>query len=194
MTDLQFEKSAADILLIRPLLLYLNMQRTKWTDRKFNHDLPEGWLPNVLERLRGTEARIHALIDALSDSQLSFKPEGQWSIKEHIGHLIDLEELHEGRIDDFITGKETLRPADMTNKKTERADHNQKSIQQLIRDFRIKRSEFISRLEKLDDKTQRARAMHPRLQMIMKPVDMAFFTAEHDDHHLATIREIVRTI
>jgi len=28
----------------------------------------------------------------------------------------------------------------------------------------------------------------------MRPVDMAFFTAEHDDHHLASIREIMNRI
>jgi len=25
----------------------------------------------------------------------------------------------------------------------------------------------------------------------MRPIDVAFFTAEHDDHHLATVREIL---
>jgi hypothetical protein len=170
------------------------MQRIKWTDRIFDLQLPEGWLPNVLERLRGTETRIAAVTGALADSQLVLKPGGAWSIKEHIGHLTDLEELHEGRIDDFISRKETLRAADMNNNKTNRADHNQKSIQQLLRDFRIKRSELVLRLEKLDDPTQNFRSLHPRLKLMMKPVDMAFFTAEHDDHHLASIREIIKGI
>jgi hypothetical protein len=169
------------------------MQRTKWTDRKFNHDLPEGWLFNVLERLRGTSARINEMVISLSDTQLSHKPDGEWSIKEHIGHLTDLEELHEGRIDDFISKKETLRAADMDNKKTYGADHNQKTIQQLLRDFKMKRYEFISRLEKLDDATQQFKSRHPRLNISMKPVDMAYFTAEHDDHHLACMRVILKS-
>ncbi|MFT4669296.1 MAG: hypothetical protein ACI9M9_001964 [Flavobacteriaceae bacterium] len=29
--------------------------------------------------------------------------------------------------------------------------------------------------------------MHPRLKVLMRPVDLLFFVAEHDDHHLATI-------
>ena len=53
---------------------------------------------------------------------------------------------------------------------------------------------FISQLIKLDDETQNFQSMHPRLQVMMKPVDMAFFTAEHDDHHLATVREILSTL
>ena len=167
------------------------MQRTKWTDRKFNFNIPEGWLPNILERLIGTEIRLNALTAALSNDEASYKPNGRWSIKEHIGHLSDLEELHEGRIDDFIAGNEILRAADMSNAKTNQAAHNNKSIQQLIQEFATKRNIFISRLEKLNDTTQQFRSLHPRLQAIMKPVDMAFFTAEHDDHHLASIREII---
>jgi hypothetical protein len=169
------------------------MQRTKWTDRKFNFDIPEGWLPNILERLKGTEIRLLALTAHLSDDIISYKPNGKWSIKEHIGHLSDLEELHEGRIDDFIAGKEILRAADMSNTKTNQAEHNHKSIQQLIKEFAAKRNVFISRLEKLDDDTQKFQSLHPRLRVMMKPVDMAFFTAEHDDHHLASVREIINS-
>ena len=168
------------------------MQRTKWTDRKFNFNIPEGWLPDILERLRGTEIRLHALTGSVSNDQASYKPNGKWSIKEHIGHLSDLEELHEGRIDDFIARKEILRAADMSNAKTTTASHNSHSIQILIQQFAEKRNIFISRLEKLDEATQQFQSLHPRLQAMMKPVDMAFFTAEHDDHHLASIREIIK--
>jgi len=38
------------------------MQRAKWTDRKFTFDFPEGWLADILERLRGTEIRIQDMI------------------------------------------------------------------------------------------------------------------------------------
>ena len=167
------------------------MQRTKWTDRKFDFDIPAGWMQNVLERLRGTELRLRALVDALPDDKSSYKPNGKWSIKEHIGHLSDLEELHEGRIDDFIARKQTLRAADMSNAKTDNTDHNNKSIPELLDEFAFKRIVLISRLEILDDSVQQFPSLHPRLQAMMKPVDMAFFTAEHDDHHLASIREII---
>lgn len=170
------------------------MQRTQWTDRKFDLDLPEGWLPDVLERLRGTPVRLADLIQSLSDMQTSYKQDRKWSIKEHIGHLSDLEELHEGRIDDFLNRKEILRAADMNNAKTYGADHNQTDIHQLLREFKIKRHEFVTRLEKLDDDTQLFKSLHPRLQKTMKPVDMAYFTAEHDDHHLASIRGIMANL
>lgn len=167
------------------------MQRSKWAERKFTFDFPEGWLGNVLERLRGTEIRIIYMINGLSEKDCEFKPEGKWSIKEQIGHLTDLEELHEGRIEDFLARKETLRAADMQNVKTNQAKHNSKTLEELFSDFFTKRKQFVDRLEALDDETQKFRSMHPRLEVMMRPVDVAFFTAEHDDHHLADIRAII---
>jgi hypothetical protein len=170
------------------------MQRTKWTERTFSFDFPEGWLPNILERLRGTPARINELTVLLSDEDASFTPHGKWSIKEHMGHLSDLDDLQEARIDDFIARKKMLRAADMANTKTVEANHNAKSVQQLFLNFVNKRKHLVARLEKLDDETQRFNAMHPRLNIPMRPVDAAFFTAEHDDHHLADIRVIIESL
>lgn len=167
------------------------MERTKWTERKFSFEFPAGWLPDILTRLRGTQARIREMTHALSDEDASYKPAGKWSIKENIGHLSDLEELHEGRIDDFLARKEALRAADMSNAKTFAAAHNEKKLEQLIREFSEKRNRFIMRIEKLDDETQNFKSLHPRLQVLMRPADVAFFTAEHDDHHLADIHEIL---
>ena len=69
------------------------MQRSKWTDRKFAFDYPEGWMPNILERLRGTHIRMAEVCNNLSHEHLTFQLGGKWSIQEHIGHLLDLEEL-----------------------------------------------------------------------------------------------------
>ncbi|MDB5229063.1 MAG: DinB family protein [Bacteroidota bacterium] len=170
------------------------MKRTKWTDRKFTFDFPEGWMPDILERLRGTPPRLYAITKDLSEQQLQFKPDGKWSIKQHIGHLCDLEELHEGRIDDFIAGKEILRAADMSNAKTNTAGHDQKDISILLTNFVHKRTIFVQRLENLEDNIQLSKAIHPRLNVSMRPVDVAYFTAEHDDHHLADIREILNLL
>src|SRR2546423_638474 len=167
------------------------MERTKWIERKFNFDFPAGIMPSVLERLRGTVLRLNKIGASLAAEQLKYRPKDKWSIQEHIGHLGDLEELHAGRIDDFLARKEMLRAADMTNEKTNASKHNDKKIEDLLRTFRDKREHFVSRLMQLDDETQNSESKHPRLQVMMRPIDIAFFTAEHDDHHLASIREIM---
>lgn len=167
------------------------MQRTRWVDRSFNFDFPEGLLPSVIERLIGTKARMLEMTRDLSESQMSSRFEGKWSLKEQIGHLADLEDLHISRLKEMIERKPELTPADMSNKKTEQADHNTTSTSSLIEAFDIKRKEFIDLLRSMDDETQLFSSLHTRLNIRMRPVDVAFFTAEHDDHHLASIREIL---
>jgi hypothetical protein len=129
------------------------------------------------------------LVKGLAEEQMQFKPDGKWSIKEHIGHLYDLEALHDGRIDDFIAGKEVLRAADMTNAATESANHNDRPVEELIDMFSERRIKMIEKFNHLDDATHLRKALHPRLQVMMRPVDVAYFTAEHDDHHLVWIRQ-----
>lgn len=167
------------------------MQRTPWIERKFNFDFPEGWIYNIMERLRGTSVRLKNISEQLNHNQLTRKKGKAWSIQEHIGHLLDLEALHEGRFDDFLERKKVLRAADMSNAKTEAAHHNNADITRLLNDFEQSRNCFISRLKALDDDTQRFQSLHPRLQIMMRPVDMAYFTSEHDDHHLASIRMLI---
>ncbi len=168
------------------------MKRTKWIERQFRFEAPEGWMFNVIERLLGTSTRIKDLTNGLSNDLLVQKSNGKWSIKELIGHLAELEELHEGRLDDFEAGEIELRPADMSNRKTERANYNDQSLQDLLQRFQQRRQAFVYRLQNLDESVQRQSVMHPRLKVPMRPIDLAQFTAEHDDHHLADIRQIIR--
>jgi len=100
------------------------MKRTKWFEREFEFNLPAGVFPCVVERLRGTPARLEELVRALPPRALTARRDGAWSIQEHVGHLLDLDELHEGRLEDYARRLDTLRPADMDNRKTYEADHN----------------------------------------------------------------------
>jgi uncharacterized damage-inducible protein DinB len=163
------------------------MRQTPWVDRKFDFRFPLGLFPCILERVRGTPARLQETIASLPARILTVRVENAWSIQEHAGHLADLDELHDGRIDDFLAGKEILRAADMSNKKTETANHNAAAMPDLLSTFRTRRTAFVKRLELLDDSVLGRSALHPRLRQQMRLVDMVFFTAELDDHHLARI-------
>jgi hypothetical protein len=170
------------------------MEQAKWTERKFSFDFPAEWLPNIIERLLGTPPRLNEITSGLTEMQAAVRINGKWSIKEHIGHLSDLEELHEGRLDDFVARKKSLRPADMLNARTYQADHNSKSLRHLLNDFAVKRKHFVHKLSHLDSETYLFKALHPRLRKNMRPADVAYFTAEHDNHHLASVRHIIKEI
>ena|SRR5690349_15166540 len=162
----------------------------RWTDRRFTFDLPEALFPVVIERLRGTPARIEDKVRALSPEILTRRDEDAWSLQEHIGHLLDLDELHAGRLDDFLAGAPVLRAADMANRKTWEAAHNERPIADLLRDFRSEREHFVARLDAWDPALAGRTALHPRLNQPMRVIDMAFFTAEHDDHHLTRMTQL----
>jgi uncharacterized damage-inducible protein DinB len=164
----------------------------RWTDRHFTFNLPEELFPVVVERLRGTPARIEDKVRDLSPTTLTRHDGDAWSIQEHVGHLLDLDELHDGRLDDFLAGATVLRAADMGNRKTHEAGHNERPLADLLAAFRRERERFVARLDAWDLGLVSLTALHPRLNQPMRVIDMAFFTAEHDDHHLARMTALAR--
>ena len=168
------------------------IKRMRWVEREFEFNLPVGVFPCVVERLRGTPARLEELTRGLTRERLTAKPGGLWSMQEQAGHLWDLDELHEGRLEDYARGLEVLRAADMKNRKTEEAGHNAARLEDVLDGFRAARLGFVRRLEALTEAEVLASALHPRLRKQMRVIDMAFFTAEHDDHHLAAVAELRR--
>lgn len=170
------------------------MNKMKWVDKKFQFDLSQDHYGSVLKKLRETPEKIVQLVSSLTEDVLTKRIEGCWSIKENIGHLIDLEELHDGRIDDFIAGKEILRSADLNNKKTDEANHNSKKITDLLSQLKMVRENFVKRMKHLDVQILSRSSKHPRLNQPMRPIDMAKFVLEHDEHHIETIKELIRQL
>lgn len=168
-------------------------EKSPWIERRFTFDMPLSLFPNVLERLRGTPARVEDRTRRLTAEQLRRRPGDSWSIQETVGHLIEVEVLWVGRLDDFDEGLERLRPADMSNKSTDAADFNARDPAEVLAGFRKSRDEFVRRLEELDDEAIERTALHPRLDQPMRILDLMVFAAEHDDHHLARITEILNT-
>lgn len=168
------------------------IDRTEWIKRQFTFGLPLGMYGNVVERVRGTPARLEDLTRGLSREVLTRRDGDKWSIQEQAGHLLDLEDLGMNRLDDFEAGREALSAADMTNQKTHEADHNANSIENILRDFRKERMTFVARLDSYDEEFVSRTALHPRLKIKIRVIDLAFFIAEHDDHHLARISELKR--
>ena len=166
------------------------IRRTKWVERKFDFGQPVGVFPCVAERLRGTSARLEEMTRDLPARVLTARPGDAWSIQEHVGHLLDLDELHEGRLEDYARRLEVLRPADITNRRTWEAGYNGARLEELLAAFRAARLGFLRRLEAMTEEELSVSALHPRLKVPMRVVDMAYFVAEHDDHHLATITEL----
>jgi uncharacterized damage-inducible protein DinB len=177
-------------LLVRGLSLFSFVTTQPWFDRKFELGLgPEG-APELLERLRRAPDRLADAVRGLSREILTRKPDGKWSIQENAGHLLDLESLWDKRLDDYDAGATELHPADLENRKTHEAAHNDRPILEILADFSSVRGRIVDKLASMSAAELARTALHPRLRQPMSVVDLCFFVAEHDDHHLGTIREL----
>jgi uncharacterized damage-inducible protein DinB len=166
--------------------------RKPWFERRFTFDLPISAAPGIIERLRGTPVRLEHRLRGLTTAQLTTRHGGHWSIQENAGHLGDLEALWMSRAEDLALGRATLHPADLENRQTHDANHNQADLTALLSRFRDARVDLVHQLESADEADWERSAIHPRLQTPMRLLDLGFFVAEHDDHHLATITALLR--
>ena len=166
-------------------------ERRRWFDRQFEPGVPEDSFPGIVARVRGTPGRLADLVRPLSSEVLVRSLDESWSIQENVGHLLDLEPLWLGRLEDLLAGAERLRPADLQNRKTHEAEHNTTNIDTLLAQFRDIRMGTVGRLEQTSGEALRHTSLHPRLEQAMTVVDLFYFVAEHDDHHLARIGDII---
>jgi uncharacterized damage-inducible protein DinB len=163
-----------------------------WFERKFEFSFPVEQYPNLCIRLRGTPARLEEVLHDVPPNMLVRRLGDKWSAQEHAGHLLDLEPLWMARVDDFLAGGDTLTAADLSNRKTHDANHNGRALKGILAEFRKERLRLVDRVEEFKPELFARSMLHPRLKQRMRMVDHLYFAAEHDDHHLAKIWELVR--
>ncbi len=163
-----------------------------WFDRKFKFILEPEQFPAVVERLRATPPALEELVRNIPQEKLIYKPNNKWSIQENVGHLITVERLTTGRIDDFLQSQEQLRPADLSNQLTEDSNFNERTMESLLKEFRVMRAEGLAMFDKMSDSDAELVSRHPRLDQPMRLIDHAYFIAEHDVHHMAVITRLLR--
>jgi len=164
---------------------------TPWIERTFNFDFTTGHFPVIFSRLEGSIFRLFSLLANADDKQCSACEYG-WSVKQHLGHLTDLEGLWWQRLEDFLQNKQVLSAADMSNKKTEEGGHNDKRVETLLADFTRERQKMLETIFGYDEEVLLRTALHPRLNASMRLIDSLYFVAEHDDHHIAIISARLR--
>jgi uncharacterized damage-inducible protein DinB len=162
-----------------------------WFERKFAFSFPVELLPNLCARLRGTPARLEEALRGRSHEIRVRRAQEKWSAQEHAGHFLDLEPLWLARVDDYVAASEQLTAADLTNRKTNEANHNARPLEQILTGFRAARERLLNRAHELEPSLFARAIPHPRLKTPMRLVDHLYFVAEHDDHHLARIWELV---
>jgi uncharacterized damage-inducible protein DinB len=162
-----------------------------WLEYRWDFGFPAGMYRAILERLRGTPARVAALVAGAPVDRLMQRDGDHWSAQEHVGHLIAVERLWETRISELLAGATHLTAAEMGNRATEASDLNRRPIADIVAAIRTVRTGTLARLDPLTIADAKRVAHHPRLDRPMRLVDLCFFAAEHDDHHLAMARVMI---
>src|SRR6516165_11950646 len=119
-----------------------------WFERKFDFTLPVEQYPNLHIRLWGSPARLDEMLRNVSRDNLIEKPGGKWSAQQHAGHLADLEPLWMARVGGFLGDRDTLTIADLTNRKTDDANHNARGLVAILAEFRAARFDLLDRVDK----------------------------------------------
>jgi hypothetical protein len=161
-----------------------------WFERDLVFGKPKEMLPFYLERLSGTAARLEEKVKDIPDGILSRRLNNKWSVKENIGHLAEVDEVANKRIGEMISGISPMSPAVFEPKQ----DYNSKCVLDVVNHFRKSRLANLSLYKSLSDSDLAKASLHPRLKVSMTAVDLAWFDAEHDDHHLVKINEILATL
>ena len=165
-----------------------------WIDRRFKFNFPVSIYPELIKRLYSTPSRLEALISEIPPEILTIKRFNKWSIQENIGHLLTVESLFAGRLDDYIAGAAELRPAQVNGRRTDCAEYNTWRIEKIVGDFKENRLAYVKRLNDFRPEFFENQSRHPRLAQPMRVCDMLYFQAEHDDHHINKIRHLIKNL
>ncbi len=163
------------------------MESIPWFKREFRFGQPPGMLTFFLERLCYTGLRIENKVTAVPEEWLVKSLNNKWTIKQHIGHLAEVDQIALKRLDEMISGIPQLSPAVFEPQQ----DYNALPVSEVVAYFKDQRARNLKRYRGLSEIDLQKSSLHPRLKIMMNPVDLAMFDAEHDDHHLVKINEII---
>jgi hypothetical protein len=166
------------------------MKKLLWFERQFTFGLPAAMLPFYLERLEGTIIRLEEKVTGFSEEILSTQFNTKWSVKQNIGHLAEIDQIANRRIDEILAGVSPLSPAVVEP----RGDYNRQPVSQVLAFFSDQRKNNLAKYRSLVETDLGKSSLHPRLKVQLTPVDLAWFDAEHDDHHLVTINELLKAL
>jgi hypothetical protein len=111
-------------------------------------------------------------------------------VKENIAHLAEVDEIALKRIDEMKQGISPMSPAVIQPGR----DYNAQPIAEVLRFFKTNRDKNLQKYRGLTAEDLKRSSLHPRLKVQMTAVDLAWFDAEHDDHHLVRVNEILKTL
>ena len=143
---------------------------------------------NVYTALSQQIDELHAALDALTDLQACFKPGPQeWSIKEVMGHLNDVERVFSYRLLRVSRKDPTPLPGFEQEDFVRAAGFDRYSLQDLVSEFEFLRKANGIAIEHLTDEAMDGRGTASGYTVSARA--LIYMLVGHVDHHLASLRE-----
>ena len=143
-----------------------------------------------LASLEAFPALLKAQIAPLDDETLRYKPAGEWSAIENVGHLIDVESLWMGRFRQMLAAENPNFPPANVDELVRRANYQHKDAANLLHTFAEQRAETVTFLRILKPMHFDRPGIHPVRGPVTVGSSIAIL-AGHDQLHTAQIAKTV---
>jgi hypothetical protein len=131
---------------------------------------------------------VHAALDPLSDAQACFKPgPAEWSIKEVIGHINDVERVFSYRLLRISRGDITPLPGFEQDDFVRAAQFDRYSLADLVGEFEFLRRANRIAIEHLSDAAIDCRGTASGFSISARA--LIYMLVGHVDHHMASLHE-----
>lgn len=131
---------------------------------------------------------LHTALDSLSDPQACFKPgPHEWSIKEVVGHLIDVERVFSYRLLRVSRGDATPLPGFEQESYVRVAGFDRYSLDDLIAEFELLRRANVLAIRHMTDAATDCRGTASGHTVSARA--LIYMLVGHVDHHLASLHE-----
>jgi len=154
-----------------------------WTERQFNFPKDLSEKESLLHHLGSFPSQCSIVLESIPHEMFTERHENKWSIQEHLGHLLDLDDLPSRRIVEILAGNEVLSAADMENKITWENNYNDQKMLEICEQFMKKRKNLVELFNSVPEEKWLDSAFHERLNRPMSILDLAYFQGQHDQYH-----------
>lgn len=131
---------------------------------------------------------LHSILDALNETQARFKPgPDEWSIKEVIGHLNDVERIFSYRLLRISRGDETPLPGFEQEDYVRAAGFEAYTLKDLVSEFEYIRRANIIAITYMSDEAIHCNGTASGVAVSARA--LIYMLVGHVDHHMESLRE-----
>ncbi len=142
-----------------------------------------------LDQLLTFPISLKAVIGKIDTRLLLERPQQKWSIQTHAGHLLTMESLWIGRLDDYFLERPALRPWNGTNADTEAAQFDLQNISQILDDLESIRTAHVNMIKQNLEILSPRNCLHESSGKQMSFLEHLQWIVDHDHKHLNIINE-----